>query len=391
MRNKSVSKNNGSFSSWMDTFLAGMAQKMSKEESLEKTASEIVESVPEQETKVAEININDLEKVIWNDETFYVHFDDNGADVYNEFGNVVTTLKGFFSLVDVDKELNGKSVVVSASMDEIEENLQENSDFQDELAKAVSYIEDEKTLETAASTDEESNDFDKEDEAEADLESEIVAKEESNSNEEVFYDTVIAVVSELETRLANLEEKTLQQEYARTQEIQDLDTGAEVEEQKHYEETAQNTKDQIDKEQEKDLTTPQGRVELSQDKKETENIVEDVDTVEDTQENKEESQDVIEEVEEKDVEEIVEDSTNVEENGVNVVEEKEKEEEEIKTLSSRDSKIFKQAICPDCGEKELTLGKVASNLQGVFCGACPSEYAVNLDTEEIYKNNNSKN
>lgn len=434
MRNKSITKSNSGLNSWMDEFLVGMAQKLN----LTKTASdetvEVEGDVQEEEQEVlAEVNIHDLEKVIWNDETFYVQFDNVGADVFNEFGNVVTSLKGVFSIADVDNALNGKQVVVSSTETE---DLQANTEFEDELAKAVSYLDE--AEETIASVDpNESDIFDQEDATDEDLNDEVVtlaevteevvadetAGEEVLAEEEdLFTEAIASGFETLEAKIAALEEMVTQmgQQYARSQEVQSLDNGSEVEEQKHYEETAAATQQQINSDNAIDLTTPQGRVELSQHTHEevtnteveetpTENTETEVsepnETVEET--TQEETEEVTEEpteepTEEAPIEEVpTEEAEVTEETAVEAPMEEQipeatevqteeeateetVEEPSIKTLSSVESNIFKNAVCPSCGEKSLTLSKVASNMQGIYCGGCPSEYAVNLDTEEIF-------
>lgn len=375
MQNKSVSKVSGKFSEWMEAFVRGLAGKHFEElqeetnekvgetqETTEKTNEINLQETNTQEKeneKFAEININDLEKVIWNDETFYVLFDEKGANVINEFGNVVTSLPGLFSVEEVDKALNGKQIVINSSNESV--NLDDNDDneFQTELSKIADSIE--KEIEEMKCNEEKTE-----------KEATVEEKDEKGLYDEEFVEALIDGIEELETRLANLESELdkvkKSQEYARKPEFENVDIDAQQKEQKHYEETAANTNKLIEKEHNIDLSTPKGRIELSE----------------------------IYESEDQSKHEETEVNNNDENNNKDTNEKEEQNqksastiEEKIVKLSQKDCNIFKHAICPNCGNKSLVKSKVVKNLQGIYCESCDSEYAVNLDTEEIfhYKNN----
>ena len=67
---------------------------------------------------VAETNVQNLPKVNWKDETFYVNFTNDGAVLYNEYGNEVSLIEGAKSVEDVNKYLNENSIVASIDGDD---------------------------------------------------------------------------------------------------------------------------------------------------------------------------------------------------------------------------------------------------------------------------------
>lgn len=96
------------------------------------------EANPNSQAPGTEININDLETITWNDETYKVLFDkeNNSAAIINGFGNVVTTLPNTMTIDEVNKQLNARQIVVSSLNKQAEE-------MQDEISKAFAHIEDE--------------------------------------------------------------------------------------------------------------------------------------------------------------------------------------------------------------------------------------------------------
>lgn len=90
--------------------------------------------------KVAEINLNDLDKIVWNDETYFVNFDENGANILNGFGNSVTTLQAVKTLEEVNERLNGKQIVCSNAEDSNENDISE--ELNEEINKALAYVDE---------------------------------------------------------------------------------------------------------------------------------------------------------------------------------------------------------------------------------------------------------
>lgn len=98
-----ITKNNPK---WLDTFINVFSKKEADNAELEKTA-EKVENQSELSAE-AEINVKSLPTVMWNDNKFYVQLDPETreADVLNEYGNVITTIKNVDSVEAVDEHLN---------------------------------------------------------------------------------------------------------------------------------------------------------------------------------------------------------------------------------------------------------------------------------------------
>lgn len=386
-----VTKSSNHLAGWMDHFLVGLSKKFAtntEEETMEK--EDVVED-KDQITTVAEINISDLPKITWNDETFYVKLGEKGADVLNEFGNTVTSVQGVHSVEEVDKKLNDNQVVIAAP--EGQEEVQADSPFSDELNKVVAGIEDE--VEQPAEEEMEVLSSDKTEEVKLTPQTE---SEEVSQDDDLLTEAIASGFDQLEARLAFVEDqfKTLSQEYARVKELVNVDTGSGNEEQKHFEEQARNTQQSIDDSKNHDLTTPQGRVELSQGHQTSEvaPVVETDAKVDDVEfpENKESDEDKLPPLDTRAPKEDEPEKTDDKEVKVeDKSEDKTDDEVELKkepvvaALDVKDSKIFMKAICPECGEERLTKSASVDNLQGVYCGSCEAEYAVDLSTEEIFK------
>lgn len=118
---------NGKFAGWIEEFVTALS----------KTASNDIRNENEEEELVveADINIDDLDEIIWNEEKYRVMFDENGANIINEFGNTVTTLEGVKTLEEVNQRLSEKQIIVNSSI-EIPNEIEE------EINKAMKYIED---------------------------------------------------------------------------------------------------------------------------------------------------------------------------------------------------------------------------------------------------------
>lgn len=118
---------NGKFAGWIEEFVTALS----------KTASNDIRNENEEEELVveADINIDDLDEIIWNEEKYRVMFDENGANIINEFGNTVTTLEGVKTLEEVNQRLSEKQIVVNSS-------IEIPNEFEEEINKAMKYIED---------------------------------------------------------------------------------------------------------------------------------------------------------------------------------------------------------------------------------------------------------
>ena len=81
---------------------------------LPKWMSDLAECMrSDKQKKVAVKNVQNLPKVNWKDETFFVDFTKQGAVLYNSFGNEVQLVDGAVSVEDVNRYMNENSVVAS--------------------------------------------------------------------------------------------------------------------------------------------------------------------------------------------------------------------------------------------------------------------------------------
>lgn len=420
MKNKSVTSNSRGFASWIEDFIAGLAAKEAKTKQAESVANDVEDNNKEQEV-VAEINLNDLDKVVWKEETFRVHFDDKGANVINEFGNVVTTIPGAKTIEEVDKKLNGGEIVASnedCDTDKVKEEIDKLAASLAEETKAEEKEEEVKEDDKEEVDEKEEKEVeDKKDSKEKDEDEETKDKEVKDevktASEEDEEDPVIAAIvsgfEELEAKVAALQKRLaiVEQQYARNPKLEDVSDKSPEEEVKHFTETADETAKEIEREHQVDLTSPAGRVELSthnQGKSEVEQIVtEDTTTsnseahVDETPKDEEEVKDQVKD--EAKTEEVKEDADNEdkkeekeacnedEEENTKVAEVEESNEEDdspvVEKLSGVAEKIFKKGICPETGE-ELIRSRTVGNFVGVYSKA-GTEYAVDLNTGAIYK------
>lgn len=392
MKNKSVTSNSRGFASWIEDFIAGLAAKEVKAKQSESVVNDVEDNNKEQEI-VAEINLNDLDKVVWKEETFRVHFDDKGANVINEFGNVVTTIPGVKTIEEVDKKLNGGEIVASnedCDTDKVKEEIDKLAASLAEETKAEEKEDDKEEVDEKEEKEVEDKKDSKEKDEDEDEETEDkeVKDEVKTASEEDEEDPVIAVIvsgfEELEAKVAALQKRLaiVEQQYARNPKLEDVSDKSPEEEVKYFTETADETAKEIEHEHQIDLTSPAGRVELSthnQGKSEVEQIV----TEDTTTSNSEAHIDETQKDEEKEKEACNED----EEENTKVAEVEENNEEDdssvVEKISGVAEKIFKKGICPETGE-ELIRSRTVGNFVGVYSKA-GTEYAVDLNTGAIYK------
>ena len=113
----------------------------------------------DKQKKVAVKNVQNLPKVNWKDETFYVDFTKQGAVLYNSFGNEVQLVDGATSVDEVNRYMNENSVVASLdgndstdSQDSVDEAMTKQTNetddaFELELKKIADTIDNEKEIE----------------------------------------------------------------------------------------------------------------------------------------------------------------------------------------------------------------------------------------------------
>lgn len=450
----------GKVAKWLEDFVNTMSGKKDDE------------SVVDENIKTADINVQDLPKVVWNDETFYVLFDNEKgtAKLYNRFSNEVTTIENVNSIEEVDKHLNSKQVVTSESDNELEKvteadmndgnpdplqnpaypnadpidpnqqptqdpnNPNPNIDTTQQPTVTAS-VEDYEDYDYATINSIIQKNFDSEAYYVGQSDEYVrffVAGEKLNLKEAIelvnsleeyinapdtkeIEDTALDISEDIEKvgekldymkRIADLEEQvkglvnTIEelkgQFYARQDPGPIYDSNTMAEEVKHIEETSKATADQITQDNATDITTMNGRVslvdrlrqdlkpiiEIDEEAPEAEEVVETEKSVETDIEVDNKVEPKIEEVTE---EPVIEDITTEDEE-----EDEEKEEDTKKgiiNLSIKDSKIFKKAICPCCGDDGLTKAAQIGSYVGVYCKGCTAEYAVNVDTEDIFIKN----
>lgn len=357
MENKHVNKR--SLATWMEDFIVGLSKK-----------AEVVEpTMPEETVVEAEVNVNDLDRVVWKDETFRVAFDDKGANVINEFGNTVTAIPGAKSVEEVDHKLNSNEIVASDDT---------NEDLVDELDKIATSLEEEACDETEKET------------KEAELVEESPSDVDPNTVDDALLNEIVAGFEVLEASLANLQNRfsAFEQQYARNPQLVDVSTTAPEEEVKHFTESADASAQELSKEQNIDITSPAGRVELSQQvqspieqavTESTPVVTEETDTSDIDLEK-----DPIEEDATEDTEAVEKEEQNVEPEAEKSEDEEDFSEEKIEKLNGVAEKIFQQGICPDTGE-ELVKSTTAGNFLGVYSPKGGTEYAVDLRNGDIFK------
>ena len=149
-------------SGWLDTFISVFANKDTKVDEQHEEQTEEPELSAE-----AEVNVQSLPTVMWNDNKFYVQLDpeNNEADVLNEYGNVVTTIKNVTSIEDVDSHLNDSKIVVAkcelsdADLDKVAKllHIAEEEEEKDETNQ-LDEADKETTAAIVEETDEDSSD-----------------------------------------------------------------------------------------------------------------------------------------------------------------------------------------------------------------------------------------
>lgn len=360
MNEGSVTKNN-KLAGWMEEFVNTFVKTTKPEK--------------EDNTKVAEININDLEKVVWNDETFYVYFDEAGASIINSFGNVATQLPGIKTMEEVNTKLNEKQIVSSS-----ESGLEIESELENEINKALAYVET--GIVTANEQDdqlakdyinqvndsESSSDVnvDFNQDVQQDTQQEIVTSTIDSTGITVsglnITDELKSVTAELiEEKISGLEKRfeaildkklstIVEQFQARIDpgNIYDLGDKIQQDEISKFNEEAIETEQKINEENSIDRTNPNGKYRVSPIDYRSEEIVKDSDEPE-----------IIDEIV------VVTD-----------------DEPEVELIGD-DAEIFKTGSCPYCNSQLFKTGKI-NNFASVKCGGCEIDYKINLDDEKIF-------
>lgn len=327
------------------------------------------EANPNSQAPGTEININDLETITWNDETYKVLFDkeNNSAAIINGFGNVVTTLPNTMTIDEVNKQLNARQIVVSSLNKQAEE-------MQDEISKAFAHIEDEdgNTVSTVEITyDEPDIDEMEEDDTDKVVNSEKIAslvetkvQEYINNNiDEILLNSKIQqYINDKVSRMvtAKLEAEKLRKIAEAAEEEELLDEDEDFEEADDLDNIEKPEDDIAEEEVEEEP--------LDEDKEE--------DHVDEEQEDKPMIEDMRScpvQYEECDVHIDAVPATDGSFDYSNPVE-----------LMGKWREIFKEGTCPDCscGLEKCTDCEDKVEIQ---CSACKSKFYVDKNSEKIYK------
>lgn len=377
MNDSGINKNN-KLAGWIDEFVNTFASK--KVETIAETKIA--------ETKTAEININDLDKIVWNDETFYVFFDESGASVINSFGNTVTTIAGVKTMEEVNERLNAKQIVSEMNNKAIEID----AEIENEINKALAYVG---TKETTATTDDDQKAIDyinNGNESQEPVQTEqqtqpaeqlpqVMAAQDSKPSMTVNepIDPVDNTLESINTKFAELEKKVsvmldeklaaaVEQFYARVNpgNIYDMGTQIVQEEITKFTQEAEETVRQIAEENSVDRTTPKGRYTVN--KEVIEKSIKDLDIIEEV---------VLEE-------QPLEEETEIDRSQDQIkFDEEENDDEAEEEIIGEDAEIFKKASCPYC---RSTLAKTGlnNNFVKIACNGCGINYKIDIETEKIY-------
>lgn len=314
---------NRNFPNWLNDFVNSLAEK---------------DNLSKEITTEAAVNINDLPKVVWNDEKFFIMFDPeiNAATILNEFGNVVTTIQNATTVDDVDKALNSKQVIVSKKENKLDDV------FAQELDKISMYLDHQE--------DDEKNDNDYENQNVVSGTNDNMQNEASNVEFDMIEIEEIEEVKEDEKdkEISIVENIDNYEDSIDSLDIEDIEDTEDIEEEKCYNEDIKNDinilYEKID------------NLELIIDK-----MMNDNNNCNPPLNNFNSEDDQVE---------YISDGT---------------EDIIVIKLEGIDEDKFKTASCPSC-ENELLKTKIVKGFQGIKCsGGCGSEYAVNLKSGEIFK------
>lgn len=326
------------------------------------------EANPNSQVPGTEININDLETITWNDETYKVLFDkeNNSAAIINGFGNVVTTLPNTMTIDEVNKQLNARQIVVSSLNKQAEE-------MQDEISKAFAHIEDEdgNTVSTVEITyDEPDIDEMEEDDTDKVANSEKIASLVETKVQEYINDNIdeILLNSKIQQYINDRVSKmvTAKLEAEKLRKIAEAAEEELLDEDEDFEEA--DDLDNIEKSEDDIVEEEVEEEPLDEDKEE--------DHVDEEQEDKPMIEDMRScpvQYEECDVHVDAVPATDGSFDYSNPVE-----------LMGKWREIFKEGTCPDCscGLEKCTDCEDKVEIQ---CSACKSKFYVDKNSEKIYK------
>lgn len=307
---------------------------------------------PEQEEFKSEINIDDLESIIWQDNEYKVLFNDNNssAKIINSFGNIVTELSEVRTLNDVNDKLNAQEIVINIASDESKE-IKKEANYQDEIAEI---------MKTMLAEDES---VDEGDEV-------IIEAEVNKDNKEMDIEKMI------EDKIKPLLDKIEKLE----KEIKELKS-AKVEEEKEI--IVENKLDTKDDEEEIEIEDT-----IDEDFDEADDLDLESDEAEEIEDNIEESKETVEDVTEdfREETEVVNDEFDIHPEKVDMSGEK-FDYSNILEIIGRERELFmNNDECPECMsdhsfeiEEDTEDGIIAT------CKCCNTKYAISKADGKIYK------
>jgi hypothetical protein len=325
-------KKSGILASWIDDFVTGLAGKQ----------------------VTANTNIKDLPKISWNDRVFYIQFKqqssgDTDAIIYNDFPNYVTTVENASTLEEVEEALNGGNVIATDDVEIINENDEVSEDdfnnIEEELRKITSNISDSgEKKESLEDLQDDESVIEIEKFSQKTNEKEVGEKHASENNQQKENHTLEQnnlqdqKIKELESKIKNMNQKIndLEQIYARIDKFNDDNMYDVEEEGRDIQKSWENTRKNIDQEHTFDLTTPSGRYNYYKNKNNNQTNAED---------------------------------------SISVTK-----------FSGKEEEVFKSGFCPFT-KQQLVKTQVVGDYLGIYAKNGGPEYAVNLNTGEIYKHN----
>lgn len=144
-------------SKWVEEFLESFGETLKNNASAEKVAKNIkdvrvadievdepndeeedlVIDEPVEEDIDAEINVNDLPVVMWNEEEYRVLFKDDGtAEILNDFGNHISTLKAR-TVDEVSQQLGDQEIVTTSKVDNLLTKIANFKKLADEIQEEL--------------------------------------------------------------------------------------------------------------------------------------------------------------------------------------------------------------------------------------------------------------
>ena len=384
-------KINSKPSKWLDDFLAVLSKKEEKDIEVECTYDQ--RKNQDEKVTIAEINVKDLPSLTWNDEKFYCLFNEDGtATIFNQFTNIVTTINAK-TIEDVDKVLNSKQVISEKNNDELLITISELRNELSSLRNEITALKSQQMAYNPILTEDNLADIIMQEEVKHFSESAQAVSEQidfENSKDLTTMkgrNSLLTKALDIEKEFDNINEELVDEELVNEELINEELVDEELVNEELINEELVNeelvNEELINEELVNEELVNEELVneELVDEELINEELVnEDLVNEENNLPKEFETPKTI--IDQKPF-------TNKEDkNKIIDYNEEDTKKESIIKLNSKEQKIFKHALCPMCGE-DLIKCEIISNFQKVVCkNGCKTEYAVNLNNEEIWVNKN---